>query len=318
MYIAFTPGEPAGIGIDLAVMHAQIAFDAAKPALLTFSDPDLLLSRAKMLGLSITIKEGEKANKKGDISIIPIKLNTKAKAGVLDENNADFILRTLDAAIDACADNTCQAMLTGPVNKGIINQAGIDFIGHTEYLAKKTHCHVVMMLANDILKVALLTTHIPLRKVAQHITKESLERSIKILHHALTEKFQISAPHIGVCGLNPHAGEYGYLGDEETKIINPVIKNLKSEGIKLTGALPADTIFTPKKLNMFDVILAMYHDQGLAPLKALDFKKSVNITLGLPFVRISVSHGTACALAGTGHIDLDSFNSALHYLQKLI
>ncbi len=318
MYIAFTPGEPAGIGVDLAVMHAQTLPDATKPALLTFSNPDLLLSRAKMLGLPITIKEGEKANRKGDISIIPIKLSTKVKAGVLDENNADYVLKTLDAATNACINNSCQAMFTGPVNKSIINKAGIDFSGHTEYLAKKTNCHVVMMLVNDILKVALVTTHIPLQKVAQHITKEVLERTIKILHNALTENFQISTPHIGVCALNPHAGEGGYLGDEEIKIINPVIKDLNTRGIKLTGALPADTIFTPEKLSIFDVILAMYHDQGLAPLKALDFKKSVNITLGLPFVRISVSHGTACSLAGTGNINLDSFNVALHYLQKLI
>jgi 4-hydroxythreonine-4-phosphate dehydrogenase len=313
MLIAFTPGEPAGIGPDLAIIYAQKNTDKN---LLVFTDPDLLLARAKQLRLSIRIKEYE-TTKPGEIYVFPLKVKTKTHAGVLNQDNAQFVLNTLDIAIQHCMDNSCSAMITGPVHKGIINQSGVDFTGHTEYLAKKTNIdRTVMMLATKGLRVALATTHLPLSEVPKHIKKDSLEDTIKIIHNSLL-LMGIGRPNIVICGLNPHAGENGYFGREEIDVINPVIAKLNSRGYCLKGAVPADTAFTPDALQGVDCVLAMYHDQGLPVLKTLGFKNSVNVTLGLPFIRTSVDHGTALDLAGTGNISLGSFKTALDYIKIL-
>ena len=314
MSIAFTPGEPAGIGPDLAVIYAQQKTDKN---LLVFTDPDLLLARAKKLNLSIKIKEHSTTSIPGEICVFPIKTHTKTEVGLLNPDNAQFVLNTLDIATQHCLDNTCSALVTGPVHKGIINQSGVDFTGHTEYLANLSNTDkTVMMLATDGLRVALATTHLPLSEVPKHIQTDSLKETITIIHHSLLS-MGINQPNIVVCGLNPHAGEGGYLGREEIEIINPLISQLNNEGYHLSGAVPADTAFTPDAIQGVDCVLAMYHDQGLPVLKTLGFKKSVNVTLGLPFIRTSVDHGTALDLAGTGSISLGSFETALNYIQTL-
>jgi 4-hydroxythreonine-4-phosphate dehydrogenase len=315
MSIAFTPGEPAGIGPDLAVIYAQ---KKNRKNLLVFTDPDLLLARAKELNLSIKIKEKYSASVQGEVCVFPIKTNTKTEVGILNPKNAKFVLNTLDVAVQHCLDKQCDALVTGPVHKGVINQSGIDFTGHTEYLANLSNTSkTVMMLATEGLRVALATTHIPLSKVSQHIQADSLEQTIRIIHNSL-QGYGIVKPHIVVCGLNPHAGEDGYLGSEEIEIINPLIKQLNHQGLNLTGSVPADTAFTSDALKGVDCVLAMYHDQGLPVLKTLGFKKAVNITLGLPFIRTSVDHGTALDLAGTGNISLGSLHTALDYAQNFI
>lgn len=314
--IAFTAGEPAGIGPDLVIIHAQKKMDKN---LLVFTDPDLLLTRAKQLNLSIKIKEHELASTQGEICVFPVKANAKVEPGLPSLDNANFILNTLDIATQYCLDKTCSALLTGPIHKGVINQAGIiNFKGHTEYLADITHTDkTVMMLATAGLRVALATTHLPLSEVAKHIQPNLLTKTIRIIHQSLV-LMGIKQPNIVVCGLNPHAGEDGYLGREEIDTINPVIRQLNNEGYHIQGAVPADTAFTPDALRGVDAVLAMYHDQGLPVLKTLGFKKSVNITLGLPFIRTSVDHGTALNLAGTGNISLGSFETALNYTNILI
>ncbi len=316
MSIAFTPGEPAGIGPDLAVIYAQKKTDKN---LLVFTDPDLLLARAKKLNLSIKIKENNTTSMPGEICVFPVKKNSKTIEGLLNPENAEFVLKTLQNATQHCIDHQCDALVTGPVHKGVINQAGTNFTGHTEYLADLTHTKkTVMMLATEGLRVALATTHLPLSAVPDQIKTESLSQTINIIHHSLLS-MGIKKPNIVVCGLNPHAGENGYLGREEIEIINPLIHHLNSkEGYHLTGAVPADTAFTPDALEGVDCVLAMYHDQGLPVLKTLGFKKAVNITLGLPFIRTSVDHGTALDLAGTGNISLGSLHTALDYAQKFI
>ena len=313
--IAFTPGEPAGIGLDLIILNAQ---QVISEQLLTFTDPDLLLERARLLNLTISLRENTPCEKLGDIAIYPITCPKPVQVGVLNADNAGFVLKTLDSAIIHTQNNKTKAMLTGPVHKGIMNQAGFNFSGHTEYLSHKAQAKTVMMLANDVLKVALVTTHLPLSKVCQHLTQGLLKQTITILHDSLMKQFGINRPKIAICGLNPHAGEQGYLGKEEIDIINPVIKKLRQTGFDLSDALPADTLFTPDKLAKYDCVLSMYHDQGLPVLKALGFEHSVNITLGLPFIRVSVDHGTALDLAGTGNISLGSFNTALTYAKALI
>ncbi len=328
-HIAFTPGEPAGIGLDISIINAQ---QLNTQNLLTFTDPDLLLSRAKLLNLPIRLLENSPCVKPGDIAIYPVKystkIHTKIKAGQLNPNSAQFVLDTLDCAIKQTQLGKTSALLTGPVHKGIINEAGINFTGHTEYLANKTCSKTVMMLVNEKLRIALVTTHLPLKEVHTQITINNLTQTIKILHHSLVNQFGIQNPKIAICGLNPHAGEDGHLGKEEIEIINPAIKKLRSEKSKnqklksndlnLTNALSADTLFTPKNLSKYDAILSMFHDQGLPVLKALGFENSVNITLGLPFIRTSVDHGTALSLAGTGNISLGSFNTALNYTEQLL
>ena len=313
MPIAFTPGEPSGIGPDIAIIYAQ---KAKKENLLVYCDPDVLIDRAKKLNLPIILKESESKNA-SELSIYPIKTSNKVLPGRLDPANSNYVLKTIKHATKDCLNGNCDGLLTGPVNKGVINESGIDFTGHTEFLAKLTETSkTVMLLATDQLKVALATTHLPLTEVANNITRKSLSQVISIIHNDF-KYLGVKKPKILVCGLNPHAGENGYLGNEEKTIISPVIKELNKVGYDLIGPVPADTAFTHESLNNVDVVLAMYHDQGLPVLKAQGFKKAANITLGLPFFRTSVDHGTAIELAGTGNISLGSFNTALSYFKTL-
>jgi len=321
---AFTPGEPAGIGPDLAVMIAQ---RPESHQLVAFTDPELLQQRAKLLKLPLTIL-GANASQPfspGNLRVEPIKLVTRATPGELTSLNSPFVLNTIRSAVAATQNGRYKALVTGPIHKGIINQAGTPFSGHTEFLAELTHTHkVVMMLTTTFgihdeqeLRVALATTHLPLREVADAITAELLIEVIEILHQSLQQQYAIAHPTITICGLNPHAGEGGHLGDEEIKVMQPVIKQLRDKGMNLLGPIPADTAFTEKQLEKSDAILAMYHDQGLPVLKHLGFGRAVNLTLGLPFVRSSVDHGTALDLAGTGRCDISSLLAAIKSAQQL-
>jgi 4-hydroxythreonine-4-phosphate dehydrogenase len=317
--IAFTPGEPAGIGPDLAVLVAQQNLNCE---LITFADPALLRDRAKLLGLPLSIREttlksAPQKHQPGQLSAIPTPLGFKCSAGTINADSAAYLLETIKAATQACLQGYCSAFVTGPVNKASINQGGFNFSGHTEYIAELSGGHPVMMLATDTLRVALATTHLPLGKVSAAITQETIEKVLRILNHDLTERFNIKNPRLLVSGLNPHAGEGGHLGREEIEVIIPVIQKLQKEGLNITGPLPADTLFTPQHLDHADAVLAMYHDQGLPVLKYSGFGKAVNITLGLPLIRTSVDHGTALDLAGTGKINCGSLEAAIHQAIKL-
>jgi len=312
--IALTPGEPAGIGPDLCLLLAQ----QAQPAeVVTICDPELLRQRAARLGLSFRYRRFDPARAAhatagGELCILPVKLKTAAHCGVLDTHNARYVLDTLDIAIDGCLSGQFHALVTGPLHKGNINDAGIPFSGHTEYLAAATRTEdVVMLLASDTLRVALATTHVPLAQVSSMLDADRLKRVIRVLHTGLRSRFGISRPRIKVCGLNPHAGEGGHLGHEEIETIIPALQDLRGEGIELQGPLPADTIFNQAGLEHCDAVLAMYHDQGLPVLKYSSFGRAVNITLGLPFIRTSVDHGTALELAGSGNVDPGSLQMAI-------
>ena len=319
--IALTPGEPAGIGPDLAVMLAQ---QVQPYEVVVIADPQLLQARAAQLGLPLQLREinlqdAPRPNLVGELAVLPIPLAEPAVPGKLNVNNAPYILRTLDAAIEGCVAGYFAALVTGPVQKSIINDAGIAFSGHTEYLAEKTHTEkVVMMLATEGLRVALATTHLPLKDVAAAITEDELTQVTEILQRDMQNQFGIAEPRILVCGLNPHAGEGGHLGREEIEIIEPVLARLRQRGMNLIGPLPADTLFTPKYLDHADAVLAMYHDQGLPVLKYKGFGQAVNITLGLPITRTSVDHGTALDLAGTGKVDMGSLRTALSYALAMV
>lgn len=314
--IVYTPGEPAGIGPDLVIALAQ-APRAAE--LVAAADPALLESRAAELGLPLTLREWDSSKtpepgRAGELLVAPVRLHSAASAGQLNPNNAQYVLNTLDLAIEGCLKGQFDALVTGPVHKGVINEAGIAFTGHTEYLAEKTATpRVVMMLATEGLRVALATTHLPLKDVADALNAELLTEVIDVLHGAMQRDFGLPKPKILVCGLNPHAGEGGHLGREEIDIIEPVLAQGRARGFDLVGPLPADTLFTPRHLTDADAVLAMYHDQGLPVLKYKGFGRAVNITLGLPLVRTSVDHGTALDLAGTGRADLGSLKTALDY-----
>lgn len=313
--IALTPGEPAGIGPELMVRLAQQTLSPVE--LVAIADPQLLEQAARQLGLPLRLERFEpdrpQRSGAGTLSVVPLSLRTATIPGRLDVQNSAYVLDTLSTATDLCLDGGCQALVTGPVHKGVINDAGFVFSGHTEFFAERSGCdQVVMMLACEGLRVALATTHLPLRQVADAITPAGLTRTLEILHGDLVRQFGIPQPHILVCGLNPHAGEGGHLGREELEVINPVIRELRrAHGWHLSDALPADTLFTPRHLEHADAVLAMYHDQGLPVLKYKGFGAAVNITLGLPFIRTSVDHGTALDLAGTGRADLGSLQTAL-------
>ena len=312
--IALTPGEPAGIGPDLCILLAQ---QEQAHELAAIADPGLLLARAATLDLPLTLLPCNTGaspvpTRAGQIRVLPVALRAPVQAGRLDPANAAYVLETLDVAIAGCRDGRFAALVTGPVHKGVINDAGIPFSGHTEYLAEKTgSAQVVMMLAAPGLRVALATTHLPLRAVSDAISVTGLQRVLRVLHHDLRERFGIAAPRILVCGLNPHAGEGGHLGREEVEIIAPALEALRAEGLQLFGPLPADTLFTPRYLEHADVVLAMYHDQGLPVLKHHGFGAAVNITLGLPIIRTSVDHGTALELAGSGRAEVGSLQAAI-------
>ncbi|MDA0425036.1 4-hydroxythreonine-4-phosphate dehydrogenase PdxA [Stutzerimonas frequens] len=310
-----TPGEPAGIGPDLCLLLAR---QAQPQPLVAIASRALLAERAVQLGLHIELRDAGPQDWPGEpapancLYVWDAPLATAVTAGQLDPRNAHYVLETLTRAGRGCLDGSFAGMITAPVHKGVINEAGIPFSGHTEFLAELTHTEqVVMMLATRGLRVALVTTHLPLRDVADAITAERLQRVTRILHADLVGKFGIARPRILVCGLNPHAGEGGHLGREEIEIIEPTLAGLRKEGIELIGPLPADTLFTPKHLEHCDAVLAMYHDQGLPVLKYKGFGAAVNVTLGLPIVRTSVDHGTALDLAGTGRVDIGSLQVAL-------
>ena len=312
--IAITPGEPAGVGPDLCVMLAQYACAAE---LVVIADPALLLERAEKLGLSITLdpfngQTAAQAQMPGRLKVAAVALRAPVRAGHLDPTNAVYVLDTLRQATNGCLRGEFTALVTGPVHKGVINDAGYTFSGHTEFLADITATpQVVMMLLTKGLRVALATTHLPLRDVADAITAPHLKGVIRILHRDLRLRFGIASPRIVVCGINPHAGEAGHLGTEDRDVVEPVLKALRAEGMDLIGPLPADTLFIPKYLDEADAVLAMYHDQGLPVLKYKGFGNAVNITLGLPIIRTSVDHGTALELAGKGGVDLGSLQAAL-------
>lgn len=317
--IAITPGEPAGIGPNLCVLLSNTEFPCE---LVLYADPELLINRAQQLGIALELKpvdfsQPASISIQGQMSIHPIKLKQPVTAGRLDVDNANYVLEALTLATQACINGMCQALCTGPIHKSIINQAGIAFTGHTEFLGELTGGSPVMMLASPTMRVALLTTHIALRDVANLVTATRLKTVLGILHHDLRTRFGIADPRILVCGLNPHAGEEGHLGTEEIEIIEPTLAQLRQQGMTLNGPLPADTVFTVHNLQHCDAVLAMYHDQGLPPLKQTGFGKAVNITLGLPIIRTSVDHGTALDLATTGNIDTGSFQLAIELATKM-
>ncbi|KAF7275489.1 hypothetical protein GWI33_011667 [Rhynchophorus ferrugineus] len=296
-----TSGEPAGIGVDICLDLAQRVDERPVVVLV---DRDLIQQRAKQLNKHVEFIDyvGQTSpSAVGQLYIQHLRLNTTVHAGQLDVNNADYVIRQLAFAADMALQGKSVGIVTAPVQKSVINEAGLIFSGHTEFFQERAGvARVVMMLATKSLRVALVTTHLPLRQVADAITPQRLQQVIDILVHDLKTKFAITEPRILVCGLNPHAGEGGYLGDEEIKIINPVLKSYQQQGLAISDALPADTLFTPEHLQHADAILAMYHDQGLPVLKSQGFGEAINITLGLPFIRTSVDHGTALTLAGTG------------------
>ncbi len=318
--IAFTPGEPAGIGPDLIIALVQTA---QQHEIVAIADPNLLLDRANSLGLPLTLREVDFSKpaqplNTGELAYQPVDLAQPCITGQLNPENARYVLETLSQAIKGCLSNNFDAYVTGPVHKGNINDAGIKFSGHTEFLAEKTNTKkVVMMLATAGLRVALATTHLPLKDVPAAITEDGLTEVLQILHHGLQNQFGISQPKILICGLNPHAGEGGHMGREEIDIIEPTLTKLRAQGMQLEGPLPADTLFTPKVLDNSDAVLAMYHDQGLPVLKFKGFGKAVNITLGLPIIRTSVDHGTALDLAGTGKANLGSLETAVKYATSM-
>ena len=311
--IAVTPGEPAGVGPDLTIELAQQSWPAQ---LVIFADEAMMQERASMLGKPLKLTHytaGEtRIQEPGELFIQPIPAAVPVVPGELNSENGHYVVETLRQACQANIEGDFDAVVTGPVNKGIINKAGISFSGHTEFFAHQSNTiDVVMLLSTEGLNVALATTHIPLEYVSRAITRERLHKVIHIIHTDLKLKFNITQPHIYVCGLNPHAGEDGHIGREEIETITPALNELREQGIHITGPLPADTIFQQKYLADADVVLAMYHDQGLPVLKYKGFGASVNITLGLPFIRTSVDHGTALDLAGKGEADSGSFTQAM-------
>jgi len=312
--LVLTPGEPAGIGPELLV---QLVQSGLPHELVAIADPELLQQRAAAIGLPLLLeahdsRQAPRPTAPGRLQILPRTLPATAAAGRLDPANAPYVLDCLRAATQGCLRGEFDALVTGPVHKGVINEAGLPFTGHTEFLAGLSDTpRVVMLLATGGLRVALATTHLPLREVADALTPAVLEETLLILDRDLRRRFGLARPRIRVLGLNPHAGEGGHLGREEIGIIMPVLDALRARGLELEGPVPADTAFHPERLGDTDAILAMYHDQGLPVLKYRGFGQAVNITLGLPFVRTSVDHGTALELAGSGRADPGSLRFAV-------
>ena len=313
--IAVTSGEPAGIGPELCLRLAGYAGEA-HPVIV--GDRHLLAARAAQLGLAVNFRDFCPNNSldRGILDVVHVPLAVPAVAGQLDAANGRYVLNLLDRALAGCQSGEFAAMATAPVHKGVINDAGVHFTGHTEYLADKTATPlVVMMLAGDTergpLRVALTTTHLPLKDVSAAITADVLEKTLRILDDDMRSKYGLAQPRILVAGLNPHAGEGGYLGREEIEVITPVLEKLRGEGLRLAGPYPADTMFTPPILAQGDAVLAMYHDQGLTALKYATFGRGINVTLGLPIIRTSVDHGTALELAGSGQADPGSLFEAV-------
>jgi len=307
--LAITAGEPAGIGPDLCLQLAN-----HDQPLVVIADKLLLLQRAEQLGINVQLQDYAPAfpSDSGKLCVLHIPAARAVHAGQLDPMNSMYVLETLRRAVQGCQSGEFSGMVTAPVHKGVINDAGFPFTGHTEFLAELTHTsQVVMMLAGGGMRVALATTHLPLRKVADAITAPLLESVLRIMQGELQQRFGISHPRILVAGLNPHAGEGGHLGHEEVEIMVPVLDKLRAEGMNISPPLPADTLFAAHRLRECDAVLTMYHDQGLPVLKHASFGEGVNITLGLPIIRTSVDHGTALELAGSGKANVASLLEAI-------
>lgn len=316
--LAITVGEPAGIGPELVLM---LAARPRETPWLAIGDLALLSKRAALIGAGVTVApwQGRVSTTAGVLTVIDVPNPVPAEPGRLDVRNAASVLEMLDTAIEGCRSGRFAGMVTAPVQKSVINDAGVPFSGHTEYLQESAGVEdVVMMLATARMRVALATTHLPLRDVADAIDRSLLRRRLEILHSSLVQRFRIAKPRILVAGLNPHAGEGGHLGREEIEVITPVLEMLRATGMNLVGPLPADTLFVPRVLEGADAVMVMYHDQGLPVLKASGFGDAVNITLGLPFVRTSVDHGTALDLAGKGTADPGSLAAAIERAAELI
>lgn len=311
--LAITPGEPAGIGPELVVQLAQRPRSSRWVA---FADPELLRARAEQIGVPLEIladaSDDDRPDVPGTLRVRPVPLAVPSEAGRLDAANAPYVLATLDAAIDACVAGDVDALVTAPVHKAVIAGTGVPFTGHTEYLAERTGAgSVLMVLVADALRVALVTTHVPLSGVPALITAERVDATLRLFMAGLRERYGLTQPRVLVAGLNPHAGEDGLLGREEIEVISPVCDAARAEGLDVVGPLPADTLFTPDRLAAADGVLAMYHDQGLPVLKHAGFGRAVNVTFGLPIVRTSVDHGTALDIAGTGRADPGSLAAAV-------
>ncbi len=312
--LALVPGEPAGIGPELCV---RLAHRGCAADLVAFADPDTLAAAARAIGLPLRLREPGQPCVAGDLAIRPVPQASPTRFGHADPANAAAVVQALRDAGAACLAGEFDGLVTGPVNKASINDGGIPYTGTTELLARQAGMDVVMMLANPTLRVALATTHLPLREVADAITAEGLAHTLRVLHAGLVRDFGLATPRIAVLGLNPHAGEDGHLGHEEIATITPVLQALRAQGMDLVGPLPADTAFLPGKLAGFDAVLAMYHDQGLPVLKHSGFENAVNITLGLPYPRVAVDHGTALELAGRGVADPSSLFAAADLCAQL-
>ncbi len=319
--ILLSSGEPSGIGPDICVMLAMKKIPAR---LAVLGDPGLLAERASTLKLDLDIQEQKKLSgiaphRARHLDVLGVPLKTPACAGQLNSANAEYVIELLKRGVELCKTYKKSALVTAPVQKSVINQAGIKFTGHTEFLADLTGTRTpVMLLVAKNMRVALATTHLPLREVVSVINRQSLKKTINVLNNDLEQRFGLNKPRIAILGLNPHAGEAGVIGNEEQKIIHPLIEELSSTGLNIQGPLSADTAFTPARLAECDVILAMYHDQGLPAIKALSFGNIVNVTLGLPIIRTSVDHGTALALAGTGQAKTESLKQAVQLAIKLL
>jgi len=325
--IAITAGEPAGVGPEICLRLVERAAKAEREPrarLVVLADRDLMIERAQVAGLARELKAlrawtPDLPPADGCLDVLHVPLVARSQAGRLDPANAPYVLHLLDRALAGCLAGEFAALVTAPVHKGVINDAGVAFTGHTEYLAEKTQTpRVVMMLVGGGLRVALATTHLALRDVAAAVTQDAVEQSLRIVHADLRSKYGIATPRILVAGLNPHAGEGGYLGREEIEIISPVLERLRGEGMTLIGPLAADTMFTPRLLAQGDCVLAMYHDQGLTALKYASFGQGVNVTLGLPIIRTSVDHGTALDLAGSGNADPGSLFAAVDQAIEMV
>lgn len=311
--VVVTSGEPAGIGPELC---ARLATEFADSNLVILCDRPLFEARARAAGLDVELRDYRPGI--AGVSLLHAPTERRAVAGVVDVGNAPYVVGMLDRACDGCACGEFAGMVTAPVHKAVIMEAGFTFSGHTEYLAERLGvAQVVMMLVGGGMRVALATTHLPLADVPRAITRDGLDRTLRILHDDLRDRFAIASPRIVVAGLNPHAGESGRMGREEIEVIEPVLEALRGEGMTLVGPLPADTLFQPKVLDAADAVLAMYHDQGLPVLKYASFGAGVNITLGLPILRTSVDHGTALDIAGTGRADVGSLKAAVDLAMSL-
>jgi 4-hydroxythreonine-4-phosphate dehydrogenase len=316
--IALTSGEPAGIGPDVCLAAAALRLDCD---LVCLGDREMLAERARALGMKVELRAYDREAGRhipGTLVVEHHPLQSPVVAGRLDTGNGPYVLRLLERACDGALGSEFAAIVTAPVHKGVINDAGIPFTGHTEFFAGRTRApRPVMMLATASLRVALATTHLPLARVSPAITPGLLCEVLEVLDRDLTRWWGIGRPRIGVCGLNPHAGEGGHLGDEEIRVIAPAIARMRERGLRIAGPLPADTIFVPRVLADFDVVLAMYHDQGLPVIKHAGFDRAVNVTLGLPILRTSVDHGTALDLAATGRADPGSLTAAIELAVQL-